>query len=43
MNALPRQVWRPHAVKLFGNWLMLVAAAKARRMASRAVPMRRRA
>ena len=42
-NALPRQVWRPHAVRLFGNWLMLVAAAKARRVATRGVSTRRRA
>ena len=43
LGALPRQVWRPHTVRLMGNWLMLVAAAKARRAASRAVPTRRRA
>lgn len=43
LNALPRQVWHPHAVRLIGNWLMLVAAAKARRMASKGVPVRRRA
>jgi homoserine O-succinyltransferase/O-acetyltransferase len=43
LNALPRQVWHPHTVRLIGNWLMLVAAAKARRMASKAVPVRRRA
>ena len=29
--------------RLIGNWLMLVAAAKSRRMASKAVPTRRRA
>jgi hypothetical protein len=40
---LPRQVWHPHTVRLVGNWLMLVAAAKARRTASKAVPVRRRA
>lgn len=43
LNALPRQVWHPHTVRLVGNWLMLVAAAKARRTASKAVPVRRRA
>ena len=43
LNALPRQVWHPHTVRLIGNWLMLVAAAKDRRMASKAVPVRRRA
>ncbi len=43
LNALPRQVWHPHTVRLIGNWLMLVAAAKARRTASKAVPTRRRA
>jgi homoserine O-succinyltransferase len=43
LNALPRLVWRPHAVRLFGNWLMLVAAAKARRVAVKTVSTRRRA
>jgi homoserine O-succinyltransferase len=43
LGALPRQVWRPHTVRLFSNWLTLVAAAKARRVASKAVPTRRRA
>jgi len=43
LNALPRQVWHPHTVRLIGNWLMLVAAAKARRTASKAIPVRRRA
>jgi len=42
-NALPRQVWQPHAARLFGNWLTLVAAAKARRIATKAVATRRRA
>jgi len=41
-NALPRQVWHPHAARLIGNWLMLVAATKARRIAIKAVPTRRR-
>ena len=43
LNALPRQVWHPHTVRLIGNWLTLVAAAKARRAASRSVHTRRRA
>ncbi len=43
LGALPRQIWRPNTVRLIGNWLMLVAAAKARRAASKAVPTRRRA
>jgi len=42
-GALPRQAWRANTVKLFGNWLTLVAAAKARRATSRAVHTRRRA
>jgi len=42
-NALPRQVWHPHMVRLIGNWLTLVAAAKARQTATRAVRTRRRA
>lgn len=42
-DALPRQAWRNNTVKLFGNWLTLVAAAKARRANSRAVHTRRRA
>ena len=42
-DALPRQAWRSNTVKLFGNWLTLVAASKARRVASRSVHTRRRA
>ena len=42
-SALPCQVWHPHTVRLIGNWLMLVAAAKARRVATKAVATRRRA
>ena len=42
-SALPCQVWHPHTVRLIGNWLMLVAAAKARRVATKGVPTRRRA
>jgi homoserine O-succinyltransferase len=41
--ALPRQAWRNNTVKLFGNWLTLVAAAKSRRAMSRSVHTRRRA
>lgn len=43
MGALPRQSWKANTVKLYGNWLTLVAAAKARRAASRNVHTRRRA
>ncbi|MBA2587721.1 MAG: homoserine O-succinyltransferase [Alphaproteobacteria bacterium] len=43
VSALPRQMWRNNTIKLFGNWLTLVAAAKARRAASRSVHTRRRA
>ena len=42
-DALTLQSWRLHTVRLFGNWLTLVAAAKARRMASRMVHTRKRA
>lgn len=43
LSALPRQVWRNSAVRLIGNWLLLVAAAKARRATSKTVHTRRRA
>jgi len=43
LNALPRQLWRSSAVRLIGNWLQLVAAAKARRATSKTVHTRRRA
>jgi homoserine O-succinyltransferase len=43
VRALPRQVWRADTVQLFANWLTLLAAAKARREASRGVHTRRRA
>jgi len=43
LSALPRQVWRSSAVRLIANWLLLVAAAKARRVASKTVHTRRRA
>jgi hypothetical protein len=36
-------MWRSNTIKLFGNWLTLVAAAKARRASSRSVHTRRRA
>lgn len=42
-GALPLQSWKLHTVRLFSNWLTLVAAAKARRMASRVVHTRKRA
>lgn len=42
-GALPRQLWRPGTVRFIGNWLMLVAAAKARRATSKNVHTRRRA
>jgi len=42
-SALPRQVWQSHGARLFSNWLMLVAAAKARRVANKSVSTRRRA
>ncbi len=42
-GALPRQAWRNNTIKLFANWLTLVAAAKSRRTASRRVQTRRRA
>jgi len=43
LSALPRQIWRNSAVRLIGNWLLLVAAAKARRATSKTVHTRRRA
>jgi homoserine O-succinyltransferase len=43
VGALPRQIWRTNTTRLFSNWLMLVAAAKARRAASKTVALRRRA
>lgn len=42
-GAVTLQSWKLHTVRLFGNWLTLVAAAKARRMASRLVHTRKRA
>jgi homoserine O-succinyltransferase len=42
-GALPRQAWRNGAVRLIGNWLLLVAAAKARHATSKTVHTRRRA
>jgi hypothetical protein len=40
---VPLKLWRGNTVKLFANWLTLVAAAKARKLASRTVHTRRRA
>ena len=42
-GALPLKAWRTNTVRLFANWLTLVAAAKARKLASRTVHTRRRA
>ena len=42
-GALPRSQWRGATVRFFANWLTLVAAAKARRAASRTVQTRKRA
>jgi homoserine O-succinyltransferase/O-acetyltransferase len=39
-GALPLQSWRVHTIKLFGNWLALVAAEKLRRMAHNARPQK---
>ncbi len=42
-HALPLSSWRSSTVRLFANWLAGVAAARARRETSRAVPTRKRA
>jgi homoserine O-succinyltransferase len=42
-GALPLSQWRGNTVRLFANWLTLIAAAKSRKLASRAVHTRRRA
>ena len=42
-GALPCRMWCGNTIKLFGNWLNLVAAAKVRRASSRGVHTRRRA
>ena len=42
-GALPLTAWRPNTVRLFANWLTLIAATKARRVVSRTVHTRRRA
>lgn len=42
-GALPLSQWRGNTVRLFANWLTLVAASKSRKLASRAVHTRRRA
>ena len=41
--AVPMQAWRANTVKLFANWLNGIAAAKARKLSSRAVHTRKRA
>ena len=41
--ALPLKAWHANTVRLFANWLTLVAAAKARKLASRTIHTRRRA
>ena len=41
--ALPLKTWHANTVRLFANWLTLVAAAKARKLASRNIHTRRRA
>lgn len=41
-RALPLQSWSVHTVRLFGNWLTLVAADKTRRNLARPSPARRR-
>jgi homoserine O-succinyltransferase len=40
-GALPLQSWRSHTIKLFGNWLALIAAEKSRRLAH-SRPLRKR-
>jgi homoserine O-succinyltransferase len=42
-DALPLQAWRASTVRLFANWLTLIAATKSRKAASRAIHTRRRA
>lgn len=42
-GALPLRAWRANTVRLFANWLTLIAATKARKLASRIVHTRRRA
>ncbi len=42
-GALPLKAWRANSVRFFANWLTLVAATKARKLATRAVHTRRRA
>lgn len=42
-GALPLKAWRSNTVRLFANWLTLVAASKARKVASRTIHTRRRA
>ena len=42
-GALPLKAWRANSIRFFANWLTLIAAAKARKLATRAVHTRRRA
>ena len=41
-RALPLEAWHSHTVRLFGNWLTLVAAEKTRRGLQRPTPARRK-
>jgi homoserine O-succinyltransferase len=42
-DALPLKAWHQNTVRLFANWLTLIAATKSRKLASRSVHTRRRA
>ena len=42
-DALPLKAWRVNTVRLFANWLTLIAATKMRKLASRSIHTRRRA
>jgi hypothetical protein len=37
---LPLQSWHGHTVKLFGNWLAMIAAEKMRRLVQSQMPQR---
>ena len=41
-GALPLQSWHGHTVKLFGNWLAMIAAEKMRRLAQSQPPQRKK-
>ena len=41
-GALPLQSWHGHTVKLFGNWLAMIAAEKVRRLVQSQPPQRRK-